>query len=154
ELVGLDVKVVAVEVDAGETHLLGPRDVPPEVGDREATLVVDPLVPGIVQLGVDGDVRPLADVVHEEALLHAHLVGGQTDARRLVHGLDHPVDKSPKSVVDVGDLGAALLQDGVAEGAYRERGHGIQDTYRSRFQYWTARHQCSWPRIEIDAASR
>ena len=43
ELVGLDRHVVAVEVDAGQVHLLGPHDLPRQAGHRQAPLLVGPL---------------------------------------------------------------------------------------------------------------
>src|SRR5437763_3850633 len=43
KLVGVDLLVVPVDVDALEVHLLGTADVPPELGHRQAPLVVRPL---------------------------------------------------------------------------------------------------------------
>ena len=53
ELVGLDLDLVAVEVVAGEQHLLGAHDLPAQAGHRQAALEVGPLAAGLGDGRVD-----------------------------------------------------------------------------------------------------
>ena len=52
QLVGLDLDLVAVEVVRREQDLLRPHDLDVEAGDRQAALVVHPLAPALLDLGL------------------------------------------------------------------------------------------------------
>src|SRR4051794_24295696 len=65
QLVTLDDHLVAVEVDPGHGHDLGPDDLEVEPGDRQAPLLVRPLPRRLGDLGVDEHLRALAHVEGE-----------------------------------------------------------------------------------------
>ena len=67
-------------------------------------------------------------LVHEEPLLHADLRGGQAQPAGLVHRLYHVLDQAGQAAVDVGDLGGALGQHGVAEQPDLVRSHNRHGT--------------------------
>jgi 16S rRNA (guanine1207-N2)-methyltransferase len=95
--------------------LLRPDQLEGHARDRQAPLVVRPLAPRLRDHGVDHDLRALADVVHEQALLHADLRGGQAEAGGLVHRGEHVLGQLHELGVDIGDLGGALAQHRVAD---------------------------------------
>ena len=58
-------------------------------------------------ISASGSLRALADVDHQQALVHVDLRGRQADAGRGVHGLEHVVDQLAQRCVDLLDgLGA------------------------------------------------
>ena len=92
-------------------------------GHREASLVVDPLAPRLLDDRVDQRPWPVADVVHEEPLLHADLRRGEPEAGCVVHRREHVFGEASEAAVDLGDLGGALLEHWVAEHPDRVRSH-------------------------------
>ena len=128
ELVGLPLDRVAVEVDAAQQHLLRADHLDVQAGDRQAALLVDPLAVGLDDLRVEDDHRLVAEVPHEDLLLHADLRGGQGEAVvAAVERAEHLVDEAQRLAVDVGDGRGLRLQHGVAEGADL-LGHACQAT--------------------------
>ena len=115
ELVSLDRDLVALEVDADEVDLLGTHDLEGEFGHREAALVEGPLSVGLRDLGIQDHPVGLPVVVDEEPLLHAHLWGGQADARRLVHRLEHLLAQADERSIDVSHVVGPRPQNGVAD---------------------------------------
>jgi len=74
-------------------------------------------------------VTGLADVDHDQSLMHIHLGGRQTDAVSLIHGHEHALDQVLDALVDRGDwpghrvqAGIGVAQDGQGQGG----GHGQQ----------------------------
>ena len=92
-------------------------------GTDKHPLLVGPLALVGREAGVDDGMGAGADVVDEEALLDAHLRGGQADTRGLVHGDEHVVGQLDQVLVDLGDVLGGLAQDRVAEHADLERSH-------------------------------
>src|SRR5437763_6163426 len=118
QLVGLDRDLVAVEVVTGQVELLGPDDREVQAGHRQAPLLVLPLAPRLGDHRVDDGLGPLValgKLVDEQALLHADLGRGQAQPRGRPHGVDHVLGQLGHPAVDVGDLGSALLEDGITE---------------------------------------
>ena len=93
----------------------GPDDREVQPGDRQAPLLVLPTLGGLDDRRVDDGEGPVAGVVDEDPLLDADLVGGQPDAGSGVHRLDHVVGQPGERPVELGDVGAALLQTEIAE---------------------------------------
>ena len=118
----LPVAVVALEGDA-----TGPDDREVHRRHRQAALLV---LPGLRRLddgGIDDGEGAVAGVVDENPLLDADLVGRQPHPGCGVHGLDHVVGQPGQCPVELGDVGAALLQAEVAEDPDGERRHGRGD---------------------------
>ena len=115
ELVSLDRDLVALKVDADKVDLLGTHDLEGEFGHREAALVEGPLSVGLRDLGIQDHPVGLPVVVDEEPLLHTHLWGGQADARRLVHRLEHLVAQADERSIDVSHVVGPRPQNGVAD---------------------------------------
>ena len=117
QLVALDHDLVAVEVEALHRHDLRPHDLERETRQREAALLVAPLAGRLDDLGVEHHVGAgvVVDVVDEEALLHADLRCGETDAGRVVHRVVHRVDELGQRAVDLVYRRRRPLEHGVAE---------------------------------------
>ena len=96
------------------------------VGHRQAALEVAPLAAGLGDDRVDQRPAARRRVVDEQALLHADLRGGQPEAGRVVHRLEHVVGQADERAVDVVDLGGPLLQHRVAEDPDGVGSHGRQ----------------------------
>ena len=105
----LQLLLLAVEVEILHPHLRRPLDVLVEFRDREAALLVHALlVRRPHHLRIDEDALHLVVVllrqVHgDDALGHADLDGGEPDAGRLVHGLEHVGDELLHLRVDLLD---------------------------------------------------
>ena len=108
----------------------GPDHLDVEVRDGQATLVVHPLPPALLDDRVDEGQRALADVVDEQLLLHADLRRGQAQPGSGVHDLEHLVGQADELAVDVGHLGGRGLEHGVAEHSDLA-GHEAEDTGRT-----------------------
>ncbi len=106
---GLGLDRLAVEIAVAEPHPVGPLDLFVIFRDREAALLVGALLlrrPG--DLRIDQHHRParlvrLGEVDHDEALRHADLDGGETDAGRVVHRLEHVRGEGTHLVGDLAD---------------------------------------------------
>src|SRR5581483_7735501 len=55
----------------------------------------------------------MIDVHDDDALGHADLHGGQTDAWSVIHGDHHIINEAHKIIVDIGDSLTALFQAGI-----------------------------------------
>ncbi len=65
-----------------------------------------------------------ADVHHHEALHDADLHARESDARRVVHGLDHVVERRPDGTVDLGHRSGRLTQQAIGQREDGADGHG------------------------------
>ena len=110
------------EVDRGFGRTIGQYS--PGTERQPSSYVHSPR--GSLDHRVDHGVRAgaVADVVDEQALLHADLGRGQPDAGRVVHRLEHVARPSDQGCVDVRDLRRPLLQHGITERADLVRRHG------------------------------
>src|SRR5581483_6010580 len=117
-------ELLAVDVVAGQGDAAGPHDREVEARHRQAALLVLPALRGLHDRRVHHGERPVAGVVDEDPLLHADLVGGQPHAGSGVHRLDHVVGQPGQRSVELGHVGAALLETEVAEDPDREGRHG------------------------------
>ena len=118
-ILGLDDPHDAKKVESDQVHPVGADDLPTEPGYRETALLVDPLAVGLEDRRVHDDVRAVALVVDEEALLHANLIGGESHAGCVIHGLKHRFREGRDLPVDVLDQRRCGVQDRVAVGADR-----------------------------------
>ncbi len=72
-----------------------------------------------------GVVFSLGDVDDDDALGHADLHGGEANARRLVHGLQHIVEQPVNFRVDPFDRRRNDPQARIGKGEDRKQGHGF-----------------------------
>ena len=72
-------------------------------------------------------VLALGDVDHGEPAGDADLDGGETDAGRVVHGLQHVVHEAAEIVVDALHRRTLQAQLAVGQGDDVELGHGVSD---------------------------
>lgn len=128
ESLGLHRDLIAVEVVAREMDLIGPHDLEVQVGNRQATLLVDELTSGFDDHRVDNRPGALAvtQVVDEQALLHTDLRGGKAHAGSVVHRGDHVMDESHQLCVHLVDLMGMLAQNRVADKANRIGSHATR----------------------------
>ena len=87
--------------------------------------------PGGEQLGIDEDLRIVrlvlaGDVDHQQAARHADLNRRQSDAGRIIHGLDHVLDKAREFLVDALHRLALLAQNRVGQIDDRLDAHGVE----------------------------
>ena len=124
QFISFDRQFVAIEVNPHEVHRLGADDLPGQAGYRETALFEDPLAVRLHDPRVQDHPGGLTVVVDEEALLHAHLWGGQTDPGGLVHRLEHFLAQAYQSSVNIGHISGRGAQDGVADDPDLMVGHG------------------------------
>ena len=66
-------------------------------------------------MNTSGCVLVLAHVDHQQAQVHVDLGGGQADARRVVHGLEHVVDQLANAFIHGFDRFCHGAQAGIGE---------------------------------------
>ena len=130
EVVGLELHLVAIEVQPLHTDPLGTHDVKAEAGDAQAALGELHLAVGARDLRVDQHLLLVAgpEVVHEEPLLHADLRGGQASTVLDVHRVEHVLAQLHQLGVDVSDLVGARVEDRVADNKDLVRGAHVHES--------------------------
>ena len=127
---------LAVAVEKSDAHRGRPLDVGVIFRDRQAALLVErALVGGGDDLRIDQEERvrlgllvlALGDVDDREPPGDADLDGGEADAGRVVHGLQHVVHETAEIVVDALYRRAFQAQLAVGKGDDVELGHGVSD---------------------------
>ena len=126
QFVSFNRQFVAIEVHSHEVDRLGADDLPGQAWYRETTLLEDPLAVGLHDPRVQDHPGGLTVVVDEEALLHAHLRGGQADPGGLVHRFEHFLTQAHQGSVHVGHVSSRGAQDGVADDPDLMVGHGLR----------------------------
>ena len=96
-----------------------------------------------VQLGIDEDARVfhrlaalflrLLQVDHQQPDRHAHLHGGEADARRLVHGLEHVGDQLARLVGHLRERRGFLTQPRIGHFENFKQSHGGEISRKVRF---------------------
>ncbi len=129
ETLGGKLLALPLAVDVGNRHGRGTLDVEPEIRDRQAAFLVQAQ---LLALGQDFRVDErqrlrcllvLGDIEDDEAFQNSDLNGGETNARRGVHGLEHVVGKLQDLPIDLLDRGGDLSQDGIRHGDDSQLGH-------------------------------
>jgi len=116
EFVGLELHVVAVEIDSLHDDSSRAQHLDVQAGNRQTSLVVHPLPARFDDLRVDDDARIFVDVVDEETALDADLRRRETDSGRLVHDTEHFLGETNELAVDVRDFVGNGLQHRITEG--------------------------------------
>ena len=114
QFIGLDTDLFAVKVDSFQQDLFGSDHLDIKTGNRKAAFFVDPFTRCFDDFWVDQHIRAVADVVHEQLLLHTNLRGRKADAGCVVHDVEHLIGESNELVVDLLDLERSRLQHGIA----------------------------------------
>src|ERR1035437_10606373 len=107
-------------------HGVRTKDLPVQSRYREAAFVVEPLPRRLHDDVGDDHVGTVALVVDEESFLNADLIGGEPDARGVVHGLDHRLREGGDLGVDVLNLGRRRGQHRVTVDSNGQRTHSIR----------------------------
>lgn len=126
--VGLEFLSLAVAVECAHPHALGAGHGLVEAGHRETAFFHLLLALARENLGVDqteGRVAVFGDVDDHDPALHADLNGGQSDARRGIHGFKHVVDEPLDTGIDPGNRLGRATQPRIGEGENIEHGHGV-----------------------------
>ena len=130
QAVGPQLLRLALAVEEAHGDLVGAVHVGEDAGHGQAAFLVHLFAGLVAQLRIDEDlglVLFLADVDDHEALVHVHLAGGQADARRVVHGLEHVVEQAlefgRRHICGLHRHGLGA-QAGVGEFEDGEQGHG------------------------------
>mmetsp|Transcript_28333 Transcript_28333/g.52865 ORF Transcript_28333/g.52865 Transcript_28333/m.52865 type:complete len:272 (-) Transcript_28333:2007-2822(-) len=117
EAVHLFTLFIAVAVDPFDLNLSGPGHVGILLGQGQTALLIDvQIVRGGHNLGVEHDQGPgrlalfLDAIEHDQTLQHAHLRGGQTHTRRVIHGFQHIIGQRAQVIRQIGDGIAGLFQ--------------------------------------------
>ena len=103
---GLQLSLFALPVGVSQGQACRALDLDAEVRDRQAAFLVQPrLRAESHDLRIDQHQRLrllvlVSDIEHDQAARHADLNGGQPDARRRVHRLQHVVGQPAQLVVD------------------------------------------------------
>src|SRR3984957_8334123 len=119
---------VAIEIAGADARR--PLDLFVIFGDRQAAFLVNRLLlrrPDDLRIDKKLRLRRLAllgEIEHDDALGDADLNRGETDSRRVMHGLDHLVHQLAQGVVDGLYRLARLAQPRVGQNDDRTNGHG------------------------------
>ncbi len=118
QVVGLELELVAVEIEGPQTHPERTLHVDGDPGKREATFFVDVGPVDLEDLRVDEHVELAfllagGDVDDTDPLAAPDLVGREADPGGRVHRLDHVLDEPAQVVVDPLDRDGGPEQHGV-----------------------------------------
>lgn len=118
ELISLALNDISLEVKAPQQHALGADDLDVEPRDRQTSLVVNPLTVCFDNLGVQNDMAAVVEVPDEDLLLHADLRCSECNSSvAVIKRVEHLVDESNESTIDIGDGRSLGLEHRIAEGA-------------------------------------